>query len=101
MQVRYDLTTHKAETFKTDVAPAKLERIKFSFIYIYEKPTLEARKVTKLLKHDMTSSNDDLPSYAQSIKLVSTTSTTHSVKNDTPAYMPKERRCLILSTKED
>ena len=49
-----------------------------------EKPTLEARKVTKLLRLDMTSSNDDLPSYAQSIKLISTTSTTHPVNNETP-----------------
>ena len=38
----------------------------------------------KLLRHDMTSSNDDLPSYAQSIKLISTTSTTHLVNNETP-----------------
>ena len=38
----------------------------------HEKPTLEAREVRKLLRRDMTSSNDDLPSYAQSIKLIST-----------------------------
>ena len=67
----------------------------------HEKPTLEVRKVTKLLWHDMTSSNDDLPSYTQSINLISTTSTTHPVKNESQIYIPKERRCLILFTKED
>ena len=50
----------------------------------HEKPTLEAREVMKLLRCDTTSSNDDLPSYAQSIKLISTTSTTHPVNNETP-----------------
>ena len=50
----------------------------------HEKLTLEARKVTKPLQHDMTSSSDDLPSYAQSIKFISSTSTTHPVNNDTP-----------------
>ena len=40
--------------------------------------------MTKLLRRDTTSSNDDLPSYAQSIKLVSTTLTTHPVTNETP-----------------
>ena len=50
----------------------------------HETPTLEARKVTKLLRRNMTSSNNDLPSYAQSITLISTTSTTHPVKNETP-----------------
>ena len=40
--------------------------------------------MTKLLRHDTTSSNDDLPSYAQSIKLISATSTTHAVNNETP-----------------
>ena len=50
----------------------------------HEKPTLEAHKVTKLLLHDTTSSNDNLPSYLQLIKLISTTSTTHPVNNETP-----------------
>ena len=50
----------------------------------HEKPTLEARKVTKLLQCDTTSSNDDFTSYSRSIKLISTTSTTHPVKNETP-----------------
>ena len=40
-------------------------------------------KVTKLLWHDSTSSNDDLPSYAQSIMLIFTTSTTHLINNKT------------------
>ena len=44
---------------------------------------MEARKVTKLLRCGMTSSNNDLPSYAQSIKLISTTSTTPLVNNET------------------
>ena len=49
-----------------------------------EKPTLEAREVTKLLRRDTTPSNDDLPSYAQSIKLITSTSTTQPVNNETP-----------------
>ena len=68
----------------------------------HEKPTLEAREVMKLLRRDSTSSNDDLPSYAQSIKLISTTSTLHSVNNETlDISLPRERRYLNLSTKED
>ena len=55
----------------------------------HEKPTLEAREVTKLLRRDSTSSNDDLPSYAQSIKLISTTPTTHRVNNETPDFYPE------------
>ena len=55
----------------------------------HEKPTLEAREVTKLLRRDTTSSNDDLPSYVQSIKLISPTSTTHSVNNETPDLYPE------------
>ena len=55
----------------------------------HEKPTLEAREVTKLLRRDLTSSNDDLPSYAQSIKLISTTSTTHVVNNEPPDLYPE------------
>ena len=47
----------------------------------HEKPTLEARKVTKLHQHDLTTSNDEFPSYAHSSKLISTTSTTHLVNN--------------------
>ena len=55
----------------------------------HEKPTLETSEVTKLLQRDMTSSNDDLPSYAKSIKLISTTSTTHPVNNETPDLYPE------------
>ena len=38
----------------------------------------------KLLRRDTISSKDDLPSYAQSIKLISTTSTLHQGNNETP-----------------
>ena len=55
----------------------------------HEKPTLEAREVTKLLRHDTTSSNDDFTSYGQSIKLIPTTSTTHQVKNETLDSYPE------------
>ena len=48
-----------------------------------EKATLEAREVAKLHYRDSTSSNDELSSYAQSIKLISTTSSTHLVNNAT------------------
>ena len=39
------------------------------------------REVTKLHYRDSTSSNDEFSSYAESIKLISTTSTTHPVNN--------------------
>ena len=55
----------------------------------HEKPTLEAREVMKLHWHDSTSSNDDSTSYAQSIKLISTTSTTHSDNTETPDLYPE------------
>ena len=93
--------THKAETFTTDVSPTKRTYQVLIDIQVihHEKPTLETRKVTKLLWHDTTSSNDDLPSYTQSIKLISTTSTTRITKLQ--IYIPKEQRYLNLSTKED
>ena len=50
---------------------------------------MEAREVTKLLQSDMTSSNDDLTSNALSIKLISTPSPTHLVKNKTPDLYPE------------
>ena len=50
---------------------------------------MEAREVTKLLRCDITSSNDDLPSYARSIKLISTTSTPHPGNNDTLDLYPE------------
>ena len=55
----------------------------------HEKPTLEARKVTELLRRDTTSSNDDFTSYGQSIKLIPTASTTHLVKTVTPDLYPE------------
>ena len=47
------------------------------------------REVTKLLRGDTTSSNDDFTSYRRSIKLIPTTSTTHPVKNETPDTHPE------------
>ena len=44
---------------------------------------MEVREVTKLHYRDLTSSNDEFSSYAQSIKLIFTTSTTHSVNHET------------------
>ena len=55
----------------------------------HEKPTLEAREVTKLHDHDSTSSNDEFPSYAHSIKLISTRSTTDPVSNETLDLYPE------------
>ena len=43
----------------------------------------------KLHYRDLTSSNDELSSYAQSIKLISTTSTTHLVNNKTLDLYPE------------
>ena len=45
--------------------------------------------MTKLTRCDLTSSNDDFTSNAQSIKLISTTSTTHPVNNETLGYYPE------------
>ena len=47
------------------------------------------RQVTKLLRRDTTSSNDDFTSYGRSIKLIPTTSTTHPVKSETPDSFPE------------
>ena len=44
---------------------------------------MEARKVTKLHYRDTTSSNDEFSSYAQSIKLIFLTSTTHPLYHET------------------
>ena len=55
----------------------------------HEKPTLEVRKVTKLLRRDTTSSNDDFTSYRLSIKLIPTTSTIYLVKDKTPDSYPE------------
>ena len=55
----------------------------------HEKSTLEACEVTKLHYRDLTSSNDEFSSYAQSIKLISTRSTTHLVNNQTLDLYPE------------
>ena len=55
----------------------------------HEKPTLEAHEVTKLLRRDTTSSNDDFTSYGRSIKLIPTTLTTQPMKNETPDLYPE------------
>ena len=47
------------------------------------------REVTKLLRHETTSSNDDFTSYRRSINLIPTTSTTYPVKNKTPDSYPE------------
>ena len=49
----------------------------------HEKPTLEVREVTILDYRDLTYSNNEFSSYAHSIKLISTTSPTHRVNNNT------------------
>ena len=49
----------------------------------HEESTLEAHEVTKLHYRDSTSSNDEFSSYAQSIKLIITTSTTLLLNNET------------------
>ena len=49
----------------------------------HEQSTLEAREVTKLNQRDSTTPNDEFPSYAQSIKLTFTRSTTNPVANET------------------
>ena len=48
----------------------------------HKKATLEACEVTKLHYRDLTSSNDEFSRYAQSIKLISTQSTTYLVNNE-------------------
>ena len=45
---------------------------------------MEAHEITKLHKHDTTSSYDEFSCYAQPYKLIPTTSTTHPVSNETP-----------------
>ena len=55
----------------------------------HEISSLEARKVTKLHYRDLTSSNDEFSSYAQSIILISTGSTPPPVINETLDLYPK------------
>ena len=50
----------------------------------HEKPILEVNKITKLHKHDTTSSYGEFLRCAQSYKLILTPSTTHPVNNKTP-----------------
>ena len=50
----------------------------------HEKTILEVHEVTKLHKHDTTSSYDEFPRYAQSHHLIPTTSTINQVNNETP-----------------
>ena len=50
----------------------------------HEKTVLEVNKTTKLHKRDTTSSYNEFLRYAQPYKLIPTTSTTHSVNNETP-----------------
>ena len=47
------------------------------------------REVTKLLRRDTTSSNDDFTSYRRSIKLIPTTSTTNPGNNEAPDSYPE------------
>ena len=63
----------------------------------HEKSTLEVRKVTKLHYRDSTSSNDEFSSYAQSIKLIFTTSTTHLFDNETlDLYSEEETQDIFI-----
>ena len=50
----------------------------------HEETILELNGITKLHKRDTTSSYDEFLRYAQSYKLILTTSTTHPVNNETP-----------------
>ena len=49
----------------------------------HENSTLEARKATKLHQRDSTPSNNEFPSYAQSIKFIFTRATNHPLENVT------------------
>ena len=55
----------------------------------HEKATLEARKVTELHYHNSTYSNNEFSSCAQLINLISTTSTTPPVNNETLYLYPE------------
>ena len=55
----------------------------------HEKPTLGAHEVTKLLRCDTTSSNDDFASYGRSTKLIPIPSTTPPVMNEAPDSYPE------------
>ena len=53
-------------------------------------------EITKLHKRDTTSSYDEFLRYAQSYKLILTTSTTHPVNNETPNLYSKEATLSIF-----
>ena len=55
----------------------------------HENSTLKAREVTKLHYRESTSSNDQFSSYAQSINLIFTNSTTHTVNHKTLNLYPE------------
>ena len=57
------------------------------------------RKVTKLLRRDTISSNDDFTSYRRSVKLIPTTSTTHPVRNETLDSYPEGEMLSKLTHK--
>ena len=93
--------TYEAETFKSNVPPTEEEHIKVSFgiqALHREKATLEARKVTKLHYRDSTSSNDEFSSYAQSIKLIFTTSAIIEVKIDKSLQLQVKRLNIARDT---
>ena len=54
-----------------------------------EKAILESHKVTKLHKHDTMYSNNEFSRYAQSSKLIPTTSTTYLVNHEIPYFYPE------------
>ena len=84
MKVRYDPKTYEAETFKTD-APPETGRMNQGFTgkqtLQLEKTISEVHEITKLHKHDTTSSYNEFPRYVQPYKLIPTKSTTHPVNN--------------------
>ena len=55
----------------------------------HEKSALEAHEVTKLHDRDLTSSNDALSSYTQSIKLISTSFTTQLMNHESLDLYPE------------
>ena len=77
--------------FKTNVPPMEEEHIKVSLVskHCITRKLPWKREVTKLHYGDLTSSNDEFSSYAQSIKLISTRSTTHPGNNETLDLYPE------------
>ena len=82
---------YTAETLKTEVSAREEELISGALVstdYITRNLPWK-REVKKLHYHDSTSSNDEFSSYAQSIKLILTTSTTHRVIDETLDFYPE------------